>query len=181
MGQVITELEYALYCCWADRSGVPFASILSPLSGNFSVGSFSMPGWVWVVLPSIGIATAVLTLLFSRRKEKIGQEAKEYSTLDGEPRESMLNLYHKMVAVLVKKGLPSRQKNQPPYEYATIIYPKISDGQEIVEWLSQAASSAAYNPRPFSPSIIPEARRRLSTLRRVLVVNSMSSTQACGM
>ena len=152
-------------------TGVPFASILSPLSGNLSVGSFSMPGWVWVVLPGIGITTMVLTLLFSRRKGKITQETREYSTLDGEPRESMLNLYHKMVTVLVKKGLPSRQKNQPPYEYATIIYPQISDGQEIVEWLSQAVSSAAYNPKPFNPSIILEARRRLSTLRRALAVN----------
>ena len=161
-----------------DFTGVPFASILSPLSSNFSVGPFSMPRWVWGVLLSVGIATTVLTLLFSRRKEKIGPEMREYSTLDGEPRKSMLNLYHKMVTVLVKKGLPSRQKNQPPYEYATIICPQISDGQEIVEWLSQAASSAAYNPKLFHPSIIPEARQRLSALRRVLVVNSMSSTPA---
>jgi hypothetical protein len=69
-----------------------------------------------------------------------------------------------MVALLIKKDLPSRQPYQPPYEYATLICPQITGGQEIIEWLTQAASSAAYDPKPFDPSIIPEARRRLSTL-----------------
>ncbi len=76
----------------------------------------------------------------------------------------MLNLYRQMVALLVKKDLPSRQPYQPPYEYAAIVCPQITDGQEIIEWLTQAASSAAYDPKPFNPSIIPEARRRLSAL-----------------
>ncbi len=151
-----------------DFTGVTFASILSPLAGSFSLGPLSMPGWVWVVLPGVGAATIVLAWLLSHRKVKIRQEVRGYSTLDGEPRRVMLNLYHKMVALLIKKGLPSRQPHQPPYEYATTICPKITGGQETVEWLTQAAGSAAYDPSPFNPSTVWEAKRRLSDLRRAL-------------
>ena len=80
----------------------------------------------------------------------------------------MLNLYRKMVATLVKKGLPYRQPYQPPYEYAAIVCPQIPDGREIIEWLTQAANRAAYDPKPFNPSIIPEAGRKLSALMRAL-------------
>ena len=80
----------------------------------------------------------------------------------------MLKLYHKMVAVLIRKGLPFRQPHQPPYEYATIINVQIPDNRETIEWLTQAASSAAYDPNPFRPSTLFEARRRLSALKRTL-------------
>ena len=80
----------------------------------------------------------------------------------------MLNLYHKMVSVLTKKGLPPRQPHQPPYEYATLIYEQIPGGREAVAWLTEAASSAAYDPRPFNPSHVLEAKRRLSALRQTL-------------
>ena len=80
----------------------------------------------------------------------------------------MLNLYHKMVSLLVRKGLPARQPYQPPYEYAAVVYPQIPDSQNMVEWLTQVASSAAYDPEPFNSSLIPEARRKLSALRRAL-------------
>ena len=153
-----------------DFTGVTFAGMLSPLAGNFSLGPLSVPGWVWVVLPGVGVATTVLALLRSRRKKKIRsqQEVKEYSILDGESRRIMLDLYRKMVSVLVKKGLPSRQPYQPPYEYAAIISAQIPNSRETIEWLSQAVSSAAYNPKPLNPLAVTEARRRLAALRRAL-------------
>lgn len=149
-------------------TGVTFASVLSPLAGKFSFGSLSVSGWIWAVLLGVGVATTVLALLLSRRKIRIRQEVIGYSTLDGESRRAMLNLYHKMVALLVKKGLPSRQPYQPPYEYAATICPQIPGSREMVEWLSQAASSAAYDPKSFSPATLWEARRKLSTLRQAL-------------
>lgn len=149
-----------------DFTGVTFASILSPLAGNLSLGPLSVPTWFWVVLLTVGGAIAVLALLLSRRQVRIKQEAKGYSVLDGESRRTMLSLYHKMVALLVKKGLSPRQPYQPPYEYAAIICPQIPDGREKIEWLTQATSSAAYDSRPFNPATILEARRRLSALRR---------------
>jgi len=157
-----------VYFALEDFTGITFAGILSPLAGNFSLGPLSVPGWFWVVLLGGGITITVLALLLTRHKTRTRQEIKGYSVLDGEERRVMLNLYRQMVALLVKKDLPSRQPYQPPYEYATLICPQITGGQEIIEWLTQAASSAAYDPTPLNPSIIPEARRRLSTLMRTL-------------
>jgi len=150
-----------------DITGVTFASMLSPLADNFSLGPLSIPSWVWVVLPGVGVATTVLALLLRRRKKiRSQQRGKGYSILDGESRRIVLDLYRKMVSVLVKKGLPSRQPYQPLYEYATIISAQIPNSRETIEWLSQAASSAAYNPKPFNPLTVTEARRRLTALRR---------------
>ena len=149
-------------------TGVTFASVLSPLAGNLSRSLRSVPGWIWGVLPGTGFAIAILVLILSRRRVRTRQEVSGYSTLDGESRRVMLSLYRKMVALLVKNGLPCRQTYQPPGEYATVVCGQIPDGRDTVEWLTQAASSAAYNPKPFDPAAILEAGRRLSALRRAL-------------
>ena len=80
----------------------------------------------------------------------------------------MLALYHKMVSMLTKKGLPCRQSHQSPSEYAALITPGAQRSREIVEWLTRAASSAAYDPGYFDPSIAEEARGKLAALRRAL-------------
>ncbi|MFQ6122110.1 MAG: DUF3488 and DUF4129 domain-containing transglutaminase family protein [Dehalococcoidales bacterium] len=157
-----------LYFGLEDFTGVTFASILSPLAGNSSFGPLSIPGWIWIVLPSAGIAITVLVLLLSRRKVRISQAVRGYSTIGGESRSAMLHLYHKMLALLVKKGLPSRQPYQPPYEYATIISRQIPNSREIVAWLTEATVSAAYDPSPFNPSTVWQARDKLTTLRQAL-------------
>jgi len=151
-----------------DFTGVTFAGMLSPLAGNLSFGSLSIPGWVSVVVFGAGVIAMILALLFGRHRPSTLLEVKGYSALDGETRKTMVNLYHKMVALLVKGGLPARQPYQPPYEYAAVVYPQIPDSQNMVEWLTQVASSAAYDPEPFNSSLIPEARRKLSALRRTL-------------
>jgi len=151
-----------------EFTGATFAGILSPLAGGFSSGLLSIPNRFWIVLPGVVVAITVLTLLLRRRRVRIRQEIRGYSTLDGEPRRAMLNLYHKMVALLIKKGLPPRQSYQPPYEYAAAICRQIPDGREMVEWLTRATGSAAYNPNPFNPSIVWEAKQKLAALRRAL-------------
>jgi hypothetical protein len=157
-----------VYFALEDFTGITFAGILSPLAGNFSFGPLSLPGWIWVVLLGAFVVTTLLALLLSRRRVRTRQEIKAYSVLDGEARRAMLNLYRTMVALLGKKGLPPRQPHQPPYEYATIICSHIPDNREIVDWLTQAVSSAAYDPNPFNPATVPEAIRRLSALRQTL-------------
>ncbi|MFQ5826136.1 MAG: DUF4129 domain-containing transglutaminase family protein, partial [Dehalococcoidia bacterium] len=151
-----------------DLVGVTFASALSPLAGNFSLGSLSAPRWVWGALFGAGIAIALLVLLLTRPRPGPRREVRRYSTLRGEPRRAMLVLYRKMIALLVKKGLPTRQASQSLYEYAALICPQIPHGRETVEWLTQAASIAAYDPRPFNPATTWEAKERLSALRQSL-------------
>ncbi len=152
-----------------DFTGVSFAGMLAPVTGGFSFDSFSAPRWLWVLLPAAGAALAVLLWRLSRRRVKIKPEARNYSTLDGEPRKSMLNLYRKMVTLLGRKGLPAREPSQSPYEYAAGISSRIGGGRETVEWLTGAASRAAYDPEPFAPSTVAEAKEKLSELKRALV------------
>ncbi len=163
-----TTGRHPVYFGLESFTGVTFASLLSPISGKFSISPLSLPGWVWATLPGIGIAAVFLTLLLRRRKTRIKQDVRSYSALDGESRMMMLSLYGKMAKMLVKKGLPSREPYQPPGEYAAFIYPEIPECSETVDWLSKAANSAAYNPRAFSPSTAWEARQKLSTLKREL-------------
>lgn len=151
-----------------EFTGVTFASILSPLAGNLALGPPSMPGWVWVVLPGGGVTIAGLALFLSRRKRKTGQVVRGYSILDGEARRAMLNFYQKMIAVLTKKGLPSRRPHQPPYEYASLVCSRIPNAREAVEQLTQAACSAAYDPKLFNPSTVRAAKQWLSDLKRAL-------------
>ena len=143
---------------------------MTPLIGGFSLGPLSIPGWVKLVLPVLGIAAVILALFMGRRRVRSKQEVRRYSVLDGESRRIMLKLYHQMVAMLSRKGLPPRQPYQPPYEYAAIIYAQIPDNRETIAWLTRAASSAAYDPSPFDSSTVLEARGRLSALRRTLTV-----------
>jgi transglutaminase-like putative cysteine protease len=157
-----------LYFGLEDFTGVTFASALAPLIGSASLGSLSIAGWVKFILPAVGIVAVVLALLVARRRVRTRQEVRNYSILDGESRRAMLKLYHRMVALLARKGLPPRQPHQPPYEYAAAIYAQIPENREAIAWLTGAASSAAYDPNPFDFSTIIEARGRLSALRRAL-------------
>ena len=157
-----------VYFALGDMTGITFAGILSPLTGNFSLGTLFIPVWIWVVLLGAVVVTTLLALLLSRHKKRSKQEIKGYSVLDGEERRAMLNLYRKMVTLLVKKDLPPRQPYQPPHEYAAVICPQVPHGREMIEWLTQAASSAAYNPKPLNLATISEATQKLSALKRKL-------------
>ncbi|MFC2034165.1 DUF3488 and DUF4129 domain-containing transglutaminase family protein [Chloroflexota bacterium] len=151
-----------------DFTGTTFASMMEPLSRNLSLGSLSLPVWFWIIPP--GTALIIIILLISLKKRRVipEQELRRYSTLEGEPRRAMLNIYQIMVALLVKKGLPPRQPQQSPYEYAFMITGQTRQGQEIIAWLTKAMTSAAYAPKPFSSATVTEARDKLSALRNIM-------------
>jgi hypothetical protein len=152
-----------------DFTGVTLSSMLSPLGGNLSLGSISLSGWAWFLLLIVVVITAIQVLrLVYRRRMKTGQETKEYSILGGESRRAMAKIYQSMVRLLTRKGLPARLPFQPPYEYADIVVPQIPDGREAMYWLTQAISRAAYNPVPFDPADIREAKLWLSALKRAI-------------
>ena len=85
-----------------------------------------------------------------------------------------------MVALLVRKGLPSRQPAQTPREYASLVVPRLDGGLNAVEWLTEAATAAAYDPKPLSPSTASEAGAKLATLRETLAVSISAKTAAPG-
>ncbi len=144
---------------------VTFTALLSPMVGSVSVGRFSVPGWIWILLLIVAGAAVGLVLLFLRRRRLTGPTAIGYTVLDGASRSAMLNLYRKMVVLLGKKGLPSRHPYQPLYEYAASIGSRVPQAGKLVERLTQAASSAAYDPEPFSFETVIAARQWLRSLR----------------
>ncbi len=77
-----------------------------------------------------------------------------------------------MVALLVRKGLPSRQPAQTPQEYARLVAPSLVEGMGIVRWLTQATDAAAYDSRPFSPSVAQDARDKFALLPGALAVKT---------
>lgn len=151
-----------------DFTGLTFAGIMSPLAGNFSLGSLSKSVLIGGIALAGAVTVIVLAFRLVRRRLKTKQSPAGYSRLDGESRRTVLSMYRKMVAILVRKGLPSRQPHQPPDEYAALVSRQIPDGQEIVERLTCLAIRAAYDPKPFNLPDTLELRRNLSSLRRTL-------------
>ena len=151
-----------------DFTGVTFAGMLSPLAGNLSLGHLSASAWVWGMLLAVVVAAIVLVLRLSRRRLRTRQESLKYSLLEGEARRLVLELYRRMIVLLVRKGMPPRQLYQPPEEYAALISRQIPAGREIVERLTRLASHAAYDPRPFDPPDVREVKQSLSGLGQAL-------------
>ncbi|MBI4187766.1 MAG: transglutaminase domain-containing protein [Chloroflexi bacterium] len=151
-----------------EFTGVSFTSVMKQFTGVRFLGSLSVGGWLWLALLTAAAIIASVILLSRRHKRRSGQVVTDYSSLDGEARKSMLRVYDKMVTLLVRKGLPSRQRHQAPYEYGAIVRANLSRGWETVEWLTRAACYAAYDPVPFDPQLVPEANQRLFILRREL-------------
>ena len=150
-----------------DFTGVSVAGMLKPLGGHLSLGKLSAPVLAWVLLAGALVVAVILAFrLISRVKTR--QKPAEYSKLDGEARCSVLELYRKMVFLLVRKGFPSRQPYQPPEEYAALISPGLSKGTEIVERLTELASRAAYDPSHFDAPDMLQIRQSLAALRKAL-------------
>ncbi len=77
-----------------------------------------------------------------------------------------------MANLLARKGLPRRASVQSPEEYAGLVSGSISQGMGAVRWLSEAASAAAYDPRPMTDATVLEAREKLAALKHSLRVRA---------
>lgn len=158
-----------LYFGIESFTGVTFAKLLSPIAGSVSLlNRLSVPGLVWIALFGTGLVAVGLTLFSRRYRRRNEIIARDYTALDGATRRTVLKLYNKMVAVLSKKGFPSRLPYEPLYEYAAVISSRVPRVGKPVEQLTRAASSAAYDPEPFNPETVGAAKEWLRQLRREL-------------
>ncbi|MEE8442322.1 MAG: transglutaminaseTgpA domain-containing protein [Dehalococcoidia bacterium] len=156
-----------------DVAGLSFGGAFSTLSGDWSLGRLSLPGWFWLAVPGIlALAVFIATLLLSRRRAKGTRDHDGYTSLTGIPRQTVLRAYGRTVALLVRKGLPTRQSAQTPREYTRLVAPRLTGGLDIVQWMSESATAAAYDPRPINPSTAQEAMEKLAALGRTLAVRA---------
>ncbi len=143
-----------------EFTGASLAETFSSFSTDVFPDMFSLPRLSWVALPAAG--AAVIVLLWRRRRLKPEAAHRGYTSLEGQSRREMLDLYRRALAMLHRRGLPLRSSHQPPFEYAAAVR------SGSFHWLTAAASRAAYSPAPFPAATVAEARHRLSALKREL-------------
>lgn len=156
-----------------DFMGGGFGGTVSTLAGGWSLAWLPFQQlWIWLVALSVVVIGGALVLLaVSRRGGGRGVETFGYTTMEGELRQEVLVTYHRMLRLLARKGLMTKKATQTPWEYTRRVLLHIDGGQEAVEWLTQAATTAAYDPRPVSPTMATEAQERLADLRRTVTVS----------
>ena len=156
-----------------DFIGVDFTSAVSSIAGDWAIGRLSLPDWgALAVLGSVALAGVLAVLYLSGHRRRSGPQGGGYTALSGEPRRAVLDAYRRMAVLLVKRGLPERRSSQTLLEYLRQVASLLTGGREIVEWLTEAARAAAYDPRPVDATVAREADDRLAALPRTLAVTT---------
>lgn len=155
-----------------DLVGVDFTGAISSLAGDWDLARLTPPGRGALAVLGVALAVASAVLFLARRKRGGGPHGTGYTALAGEPRRAVLDVYRRTALLLVKRGLPPRRPAQTPREYLKQVAPLLTSGIETVEWLTEATRAAAYDPRPFDPSMAREAGDRFAALPRTLTVRT---------
>ena len=77
-----------------------------------------------------------------------------------------------MVGLLARKGLSRREASQTSGEYASSVSIRVRAGMDLIRWLTEASDAAAYDTRPFTASVVQEAKDKLALLRRSLALRT---------
>ena len=153
------------------------AMVLTPskLSSGLQ-NAFNGPtiGVAMVGLAAGGVILVLAWLAIRIRWKGHGQEHKgaSYSSLPGDGRQEILKIHRQVEKLLKKKGVEPRQPGQTLQEHAQLASQHFAGIEGHLDWLTQAAWRAAYDPslEPFSPSnpLGQEASKRLAALKAAL-------------
>ena len=92
----------------------------------------------------------------------------EYMRLAGDGRSEMLRLYRGAERLLSRAGLNPRVPSQTLSEHTVQAEGWLGGASSDLAWLRRAAWSAAYNPSPYDPALLSEARLHLDALKAAL-------------
>ena len=156
-----------------DFVGLDLTGPISSLTGGVSLRPLSMPGWTWAgIFGAIVLVGILATWRVVTGRPGPREDADGYTSLEGASRKEVVAIHEKMVAYLVRKGLPARKPAQTPHEYAASVGYRLADGADIIGWLAEATDRAAYDSRPLDPSLATEATSKLAILRRSLTLRT---------
>ena len=131
-----------------------------------------MPASVWLIAFVGAFIVGVVAVLLTAARKIRTPDPERYTALDGEARRELLKVYGKMVGLLARKGLPRREASQTSGEYARSVSIRVRAGMGLIGWLTEACDAAAYDTRPFTASVVQEAKDKLALLRRSLALRT---------
>ena len=147
-------------------------ALLAPAKVYSGLGdAFDSPasaGLVVAVVGSVLTALAWLGIRFLWRRRTIPDKMWPYSKLSGGGRDEMVRVYRSVEKLLRNEGVLARRPGQTLGEYALLASQHLGRAEEHLHWLTEATQSAAYDPAPFPPHALPEARARLVSLKAAL-------------
>ncbi|MCI0439154.1 MAG: transglutaminase domain-containing protein, partial [Chloroflexi bacterium] len=125
-------------------------------------------GLIAPLLTAISLAIGLFVAWRYRFNLGYHRSSLEYAGLAGEGRDEMLRVYRSVERLLRRAGFTGRGQSQTLGEYTASASSRLGDASEDLEWIRDAAQSAAYDPSPFDRTLAAEARMRLERLRIVL-------------
>ena len=155
-----------------DFVGVNFSGAFSTIAGDLSLSLPSVPASVWLIAFVGAFIVGVVAVLLTAARKIRTPDPERYTALDGEARRELLKVYGKMVGLLARKGLPRREASQTSGEYARSVSIRVRAGMDLIGWLTEACDAAAYDTRPFTASVVQEAKDKLALLRRSLALRT---------
>lgn len=116
----------------------------------------------------LGIAALIWIIWKLHLPELRRRREQGYSSLDGEARIEMRELYRKAERLISGAGVGPRLAWQTAGEYSASARVSHESAGGEIEWFRQVAESAAYDPEPFDDGLVVEGQVRLRNLRRAL-------------
>lgn len=145
---------------WTHPLSLPRTSL--PASGGLSPPS----NFRNILLALLVLPLALLITMIKRRGwRKKPTSDYHYTHLKGQQREKILRLVPKLENRLSRQGFRSRRSFETIGEYLQVAGKRYPGQQELLRWLSEVISQAAYDPNPPAPELEHELLRRLKQIR----------------
>ncbi|MCH7787530.1 MAG: hypothetical protein IIC22_08470 [Chloroflexi bacterium] len=128
-------------------------------------------GMAALIVPMLGFSLLTMSVIFFRRLLPMMRRRERklrYTRLKGDGRAEMLRVYRNAESMLGRVGVASRAPWQTLSEHTEQAETSLGDANAHLAWLRNAARIAAYDPAPYDPTLLTEAKVHLSRLKAAL-------------
>ncbi len=124
-----------------------------------------------LIVPMLGFTLLTLSVMLIRKFAPMIRRRERklrYTRLKGDGRAEMLKVYRSAESMLGRVGVASRAPWQTLSEHTEQAETSLGDANAHLAWLRNAARIAAYDPAPYDPNLLVEAKDHLSRLKAAL-------------